>query len=442
MQRVAITLLAATAMLLGSAAGHAEDLLDIYRYALDSDPQLRAAAAANRAAQETRDQSRAPLLPQLNLSANITHTSQDVIEANSDLTPTGEESYNSHGYTLSLSQSIYHHDYYVQLRQTDANIARADAEFEAARQGTILRVAEAYFNLLAAQDNLATAEASKRAISQQLRQTQQRFEVGLSAITDVHEAQAGYDAAVAAELAAQNQLDVAQENLRAIIGRPPVALAALQEEVPLLTPEPADIQQWTEMARERNLSLLAAEAAARVAAEELNRRQAGHYPTLDLVASHSKSDSTDYEDAGTETDTNRIGLQLNVPLYSGGLTTAQTREARALYSQATESLEQQRRATIRDTRSAYLAVTTGISQVKARQQALSSAQTALEATQAGFEVGTRTAVDVLNAQQVRFQAQSEYFRARYDYILATLQLRQAAGSLNEEDLAQVNNWLK
>lgn len=430
MQRVALTLFAATAMLLGSAASHAEDLLDIYRFALESDPQLRAAEAANRAVQQTRAQSRSPLLPQVNLSANITENSGDVYEG------TGQ------GYTLSLNQSLYHHDYYVQLRQTDANIARADAEFEATRQGTLLRAAEAYFDLLAAQDNLTTAEASKRAISQQLRQTEQRFEVGLSAITDVHEAQAGYDAAVAAEIAAQNQLDVARENLRAIIGQEPMALATLQDEIPLLMPEPADIDQWVNMAQQQNLALLAAESASRVAAEEMNRRKAGHYPTLDLFANHNYSDTTDYETGGIETDTNQIGVQLNVPIYSGGLTTAQTREARELYSQAMENLELQRRTTIRDTRSAYLAVTTGISQVKARRQALSSAQTALEATQAGFEVGTRTAVDVLNAQQVRFQAQSEYYRTRYDYILASLQLRQAAGSLSEADLAEVNNWLK
>jgi outer membrane protein len=381
------------------------------------------------------------LLPQVNLSANYTHNNQDITETSSPFSSTGESDFNSQGYTLSLSQSIYHHDYYVQLRQTDANIARADAEYEAARQGTILRAAEAYFNLLAAQDNVTTAEATKRAISQQLRQTQQRFEVGLSAITDVHEAQAGYDAAVAAELAAQNQLDIARENLRAIIGRGPVALATLKDEVPLLNPDPASITDWVEKAKQQNLSLLAAEAASRVAAEEMNRRQAGHYPTLDLVASQSYTDSTDYEFGSERTDS-AIGLQLNVPIYSGGLTTAQTREARALYNQATENLEQQRRSTIRNTRSAYLAVTTGISQVKARKQALSSAQTALEATQAGFEVGTRTAVDVLNAQQVRFQAQSEYYKARYDYILATLQLKQAAGSLSEADLAMVNEWLK
>lgn len=441
MQRVALTLFAATAMLLGSATSHAEDLLDIYRLALENDPQLRAAAAAHRAAQETKAQSRASLLPQLNLSANYTKNNQDISETKNPASTTGETDYTSKGYTLSLSQSIYHHDYYVRLRQTDASIARANAEYEAARQGTILRVAEAYFNLLAAQDNLTTAEATKRAISQQLRQTQQRFEVGLSAITDVHEAQAGYDAAVAAEIAAQNELDVARENLRAIIGREPIALAILKDEVPLLTPEPADITEWVTQAQQQNLSLLAAEAAARVAAEELNRRQAGHYPTLDLIASRTFSDSTDYDFGSERTDTS-VGLQLNVPIYSGGLTTAQTREARELYTQATENLEQQRRTTIRDTRSAFLAVTTGISQVKARKQALSSAQTALEATQAGFEVGTRTAVDVLNAQQVRFQAQSEYYRARYDYILATLQLKQAAGTLSVADLEKVNEWLR
>jgi len=441
MQRVAITLFAATAMLLGSAASHAEDLLDIYRLAQKNDPQLRAAQAAYQAAKETKAQSRAALLPQVNLSANYTHNNQDITKTTNPYSTTGENSYNSTGYTLSLSQSIYHHDYYVQLRQTDANIAKAKAQFEAASQGTILRVAQAYFDLLAAQDNLTTAEASKRAIKQQLRQTQQRFEVGLSAITDVHEAQAGYDSAVAAEIAAQNQLDVARENLRAIIGRDPVALATLEDNVPLLMPDPANITDWVEQAKKENLSLLAAESASRVAAEEMNRRQAGHYPTLDLVANQSYNDSTDYDYGSERTDTT-IGLQLNVPIYSGGLTTAQTREARALYNQATETLEQQRRTTIRDARSAYLAVTTGISQVKARKQALSSAQTALEATQAGFEVGTRTAVDVLNAQQVRFQAQSEYYKSRYDYILASLQLKQAAGSLSEEDLAKVNNWLK
>lgn len=438
MQRVAVKLFASTALLLGSTVTHAEDLLEIYRSAQESDPQLLAAEAGNQAAQEVRAQSRAALLPQVNLVAGVNQNSIDVLESNTG--PTFDETYTSNGYTVSLVQTIYHHEYYVQLRQADARIAQANAQYESAKQGLILRVASAYFNLLGAQDSLASAEATKRAIAQQLRQTQQRFDVGLSAITDVHEAQAAYDSAVAAELAAQSQLDNARENLREIIGREPAALAILKEDMPLPPPEPADIQQWVDNAQQQNLSLLAAEAAARAAEEELNRRRAGHYPTLDLVGSHNYNDSTDYT-FGSEQVTNTIGLQLNVPIYSGGLTTAQTREARALYTQAQEAHEQQRRATVREARSAYLGVTTGISQVQARKQALASAQTALEATQAGFEVGTRTIVDVLDAQRIRDTAQSDYLRARYDYLLATLQLKQAAGSLSEADIVVINEWL-
>lgn len=435
MKPVMLKLLTASALLLGSASLHAEDLLDVYRMAQQSDPTLRAAEAGNQAAQQGRAQSRAALLPQINASANLTQNQRDI-------TGGASSDYESKGYSISLVQSLYHHDYYQQLKVADAGIAQANALYEAARQGLILRAAEAYFNLLAAQDNLATAEATQRAIAQQLRQTQQRFEVGLTAITDVHEAQAGYDGAVAAEIAARNGLDIAREALREITGQEPLAPATLQEAMPLLTPDPADIGQWVEKASTQNLSLIAAEAAARAAAEELNRREAGHYPTLDLVASHGYSDTTDDDPSGYEVDNTSIGVQLSIPIYSGGRTTAQSREGRALYAQAQESLEAQRRATVREVRSAYLGITAGISQVLARKQALSSAQTALQATQAGFEVGTRTAVEVLNAQQVRYGAQRDYARSRYDYLIASLRLKQAAGSLSEEDLVLVNGWLK
>jgi outer membrane protein len=433
MKPVMLKLVTASALMLGAASLHAENLLDVYRMAQQSDPTLRAAEAGNLAAQQGRAQSRAALLPQLNASANVTQNQRDINGTSTD--------YDSNGYNLSLVQSLYHHDYYMQLKKADAGIAQANALYEAARQGLILRVAETYFNLLAAQDNLTTAEASKRAIAQQLRQTQQRFEVGLTAITDVHEAQAGYDAAVAAEIAARNGLDIAREALREITGQEPLAPATLQEKMPLLTPEPADIGQWVEKANTQNLSLIAAEAAARASAEELSRREAGHYPTLDLVANHSYSDTTDLPVTGNEFTNTSIGVQLSVPLYSGGLTTAQSREARALLTQAQESLEAQRRATVREVRSAFLGITAGISQVQARKQALSSAQIALDATQAGFEVGTRTAVEVLNSQQVRYGAQRDYARSRYDYLLASLRLKQAAGSLSEEDIILVNGWL-
>lgn len=434
MRTALFQLITTSTLLLCAATVHAENLLDVYHLAQESDPTLRAAEAGNQAAQQARAQSRAALLPQINASANVTQNSRDINGTSSD--------YDSNGYTLSLVQSLYHHDYYKQLKVADAGIAQANAQYEATRQGLILRVAEAYFNLLGAQDSLAAAEASKRAISQQLRQTQQRFEVGLTAITDVHEAQAGYDAAVAAEIAASNHLDIAREQLREITGQEPLALATLQDEVPLLSPEPPDIKAWVEQANTQSLSIIAAEATVRGAAEELRRREAGHYPTLDLVANHSYSDTTEDPISGNEYENTSIGIQLSVPIYSGGLTTAKSRQARALLTQAQESLETQRRATEREVRSAYLAVMAGIGQVKARKQALSSAQTALEATQAGFEVGTRTAVDVLNAQQVRYNAQSEHARSRYDYLLATLLLKQATGTLSEEDIILVNGWLQ
>lgn len=427
----------ALALLAGAATAQGEDLRDVYRLAQESDPQLRAAEAGHRAALEARPQSRAALLPNVNFTAQTQWNQVDVKK------PTAQgNDYNSASYSLSLRQALYHHDYYVQLRQADAGIAQADAQYGAAQQALIVRVAEAYFNLLAAEDNLRLAQAEKTAIAQQLRQTQQRFEVGLSAITDVHEAQAGYDAAVAQEIVAQNQLENAREVLREITGREHTTLAPLASEIPLHSPDPASIDQWVETALQQNLQLLAAEAAAHVAREEMNRRQAGHYPTLDLIASHNWSDTSKSNTFGSEYNSNSIGLQLNVPLFAGGAVSASTRQATHLYSQAQEGLEQTRRATVRQTRDAYLGVTAGIGTVQARRQALSSAKTALQATQAGFEVGTRTAVEVLNSQRELFRAQRDYARARYDYALSTLRLKQAAGILSEADLEHVNSWLQ
>ncbi len=434
MQRTAAKLLLAAALVLPQAA-LASDLLGVYHQALESDPQLRAAEAAHRAAMEIRPQSRSALLPQVNLSAE-----RNTID--SDITGLGNRNYDTNGYTLSLVQSIYHHDTYVQLRQADAGIAQADAELRAAGHGLILRVAEAYFNLLAAEDNLEFAEAEKRAISQQLRQTKQRFEVGLSAITDVHEAQASHDLAVAQEIAAQNQLEIAREVLRELTGNEPDGTAPLSGEMALVGPEPADIDQWVETALQQNLGLLATEASVNAAREEVKRRQSGHYPSLDLVASRRYSDTRDAPSFGNESTTNTIGLQLNVPLYSGGRTSATVREAGHRLTQALEGLDQQRRATVRQTRSAYLGVIAGISRVKALKQSLSSTQTALEATQAGFEVGTRTVVDVLNSQRLVYLARRDYARARYDYLLATLSLKQAAGTLDVADLESINRWFQ
>lgn len=413
-----------------------ENLLDIYRLAEESDPQLRAAIAAHQATLESKPISRAALLPNISLDANATRNDTSYKGG------TGSDAdYTSQGYGLNLLQPIYHRDYWVQLRQADTQIAQADAELNAIRQELVARVATAYFTLLAAQDNLEFAEAEKKATSQQLNQTKQRFEVGLTAITDVHEAQAGYDAAVATVISAENQVDNAVEQLHELTLQEHRDLAPVAAEIPLVAPEPADIDQWVESALKQNLQLLASEAAAQTAMEEIKRRSSGHYPTFDLVASHSYNDTSDNPNFGSERTDNKVGVQLSLPIYSGGLTTSQTRQARSLHNQALDNVEKQRRATIRQTREAYLAVMTGISQVQARKQALISAETALEATQAGFDVGTRTAVDVLTSTKERFRARQEYALSRYEYIKSTLTLKLAIGGLTETELAKVNNWL-
>jgi len=319
-------------------------------------------------------------------------------------------------------------------------VAQADAQYEAARQDLIVRVAQAYFNILTAQDNLEFAQAEKKAIAHQLDQARQRYNVGLSAITDVKEAKASYDLAVASEITAQNQLDTAREGLREIIGQSPASIAPLAQ-VRLVSPHPQDIKRWVDTALSQNLGVLASEAATRVAKDDVERQRSGRYPSLDVVASHSYSDNIGAGFGSKGTDSS-IGLQLSIPLYSGGAINSRTRQAADLYSEAQDNLEKQRRTTVVQTRDAYLTVEADISHVKALKQSLASTQTALEATQAGFQVGTRTIVDVLNAEQQVFGAKRDYAKARYGYILATLKLKQAAGTLNATDLDQINAWLK
>jgi outer membrane protein len=303
---------------------------------------------------------------------------------------------------------------------------------------------ERYLEVLAAGDNLTFAKSEKKAIGEQLNQTKQRFEVGLSAITDVHEAQARYDQAVAQNIEAENLLANTKENLREVTGQYYEYLSVLKAKTPLVTPKPANIDAWLDIAKERSLSLTVAEKQMQIAQEDVSRNRAGHYPTLDLVASYSYSDSDGglVFDEGREVDDTRIGLQLNLPIYEGGRVSSQTQEAAYRYQQSKDLYEQQRRATERQTRSSYLNVLANISSVRAFRQALTSSRTALEATEAGYEVGTRTAVDVLNSRRELFRSERDYARSRYTYILETLRLKAAVGTLTEQDVVAINNWLK
>lgn len=414
----------------------ASDLSSVYRQAVESDPQFRAAGAAYQAAQEAKPQAQSLLLPTASASASLSETRNDPMK------PAGSvDTYSSKGLSLSLSQPLYHQDYRIQLRQADSEIAKAEAEYKAADQALIARVAEQYFNVLAARDALAFARAEKSAVSRQLEQARKRFNVGLLAITDVHEAQARYDQTVAAEISAVNALDVSREALREIIGKDPGTLDPLQEDIALVSPEPADIDSWIKAGLEQNLSLAAARFGAETAREEIERIRSGHMPTLDLVAGHSYSDTGGGSLGGRESQDTSLSLQFNLPLYQGGRITSQTRQAQLNFEQAQEGVEQQRRATVRQVRAGYLSVMADISRVKALQQSVVSAQSALEATRAGFEVGTRTIVDVLAGESNLYLAQRDYARARYDYILNTLSLKQAAGQLSASDLDQVSGWL-
>lgn len=418
---------------------YAEDIWQVYELARQNDPTYSAAEAEYRAEQENKAIAVAPLLPQVSASASRSKNKYEITDTTRPSTAVGTTDTDTDTLALTLTQTIYRHDRWVALRQADASIARAEANFGTAKQDLIVRVTTRYVGVLAAEDNLTFARAEKEAIGQQLQQTQQRFRVGLSAITDVHEAQARYDQAVAAEITADNLLAVSLETLREITGKPIEKLVPLKQ-LSLYRPEPDSIEEWVKTALLQNLTLLSREKTMEIAREEVNRIRAGHYPTLDLVGERSNTDNSGTFTLNSEETT--VSVQLNVPIYSGGLVNSQTRQAEQRYMQNKDLYEAERRLTERQARSAYLSVIANISQVLALQQTVTSSRTALEATQTGFEVGTRTLVDVLNSQRELYRAERDYARARYDYILESLKLRQAAGTLMEEHLQKANEWFK
>ncbi len=432
-------------MLLGltvqSQPGFALDFLQAYELAKNSDPEIAAAEYQYQSVFESRGISQSSLLPNLAFSVYTANNNQKIENSASASYINQSTSYDTDGYALTLTQSIYNHSLHLQLDQTDLNISVALSEIEAQRQALILRVAEAYFNVLAANDNLKFAEAEKTAIGQQLEQTQKRFDVGLIAITDVKESQAQYDLSVASEISARNQLDVSREALQSLIGKMPEKLALLSEQIPLLVPEPQDIKQWVESAIQNNYALKSAQYSFEAAQEQVKISRSGHYPTLDLAMSHDYT-SLDGTSADRDTTDTSISLQLNVPIYSGGGTSARTRVSVAEMERARALRERAHRLTVQSSRESYLGVTTSIAQVNAFKQALVSTQTAYEATQAGFDVGTRTAVEVLSALREQYRAERDYAQARYNYILNVMRLKQAAGLLSAEDVVQINQWLQ
>ncbi|UCE75671.1 MAG: TolC family outer membrane protein [Gammaproteobacteria bacterium] len=423
-------------LLLGCTAARGADLITVYREAARTNPQLAAAAASLQAVRESRPQAMAGLLPSIDATGVIERQRlKDLNQSAPADTVTNKLA------SLDLIQPLFRYDRWIQLEQSDSEIARAEAEYAAAEQELMVQVAERYFSVLDAQDNLEFAEAEKSAIGRQLDQATQRFEVGLIAITDVKAAQARYDLSVSQEIRALSLLVEAKDALREIAGEFYDELALLKPDLELVRPNPDSADAWIEQARQQNLSVLAAQAGAETARQQIRLQRAGHYPTLDLNATTGYVERNFGGVVPQERNDSSIGLQLNIPLYEGGSVNSRTREAQSRFQEAQQLLQQQERAAELETRNAFRGIRTDIAQVKALGESLRSTEIAVEAEEAGFEVGTRTIVDVLNSQREYYLARLNYARARYLYVVDQLRLKKAAGILSEDDLQEVNQAL-
>lgn len=418
----------------------ASTLRDIYNDALKNDTTYYATVTQNKALEVDKSLALSNVLPDISINANANEFDSETTYKSPGFT-NSNQSYRNDTYGVTLRQTIYNHDYFTQLSQANESVAIAQANLITAKQDLIVRVSAAYFDVLFAIDSLDFAQLEKKAIGQQLHQTKQRFEVGLTAITDVHESQALYDQSIADEIIAMNTLDINKEKLREITGHFYPQFAALKKETPLPPPDPADVSEWVKAALQQNTALIAAEKSMNKAKQEISRAQSGHYPTLDLVASKTTTDNN-APVFGSDTDSTVITLNLALPIYQGGRTSSRSRQASYLYDQNRQLYLQTRRKTERETRSSYLTVIADISTVKALKQVRISKKIALEATQAGFEVGTRTAVEVLTSQRDLFRARRDYANARYVFINETLKLRRAAGSLTESAIDKITMWLE
>ncbi|UYP29971.1 TolC family outer membrane protein [Pseudomonas sp. Z8(2022)] len=420
------------------------DLVTVYQEAARNNADIAAARADYQARREVVPQARAGLLPNLSAGATYGDTRTEVDSPSVTVSRSGLV------YQANLSQPLFRADRWFQLQAAEATSEQAALELSATEQNLILQSAETYFAVLRAQDNLASTKAEEAAFKRQLDQANERFDVGLSDKTDVLEAQAGFDTARANRLLAERAVDDAFEALVALTNRDYVAVEGIVHTLPVLAPTPNDAKSWVDTAAAQNLNLQASLYAVNAAEENLRQRKAGHAPTLDAVASYQKGDNDSLGFTNNnglpgysgDVSQRSIGLQLNIPLYSGGLTSSQVREAYQRLGQTEQLRESLRRQVVQNTRNLFRAVNTDVETVQARRQSIISNQSALEATEIGYQVGTRNIVDVLDAQRQLYSAVRNYNDARYDYILNNLRLKQAAGTLSPADLEALGSFLK
>ncbi len=420
-----------------------QDLQQVYRDARGSDAQFAAARYALRAGLEKLPQGRALLLPTLNLSASTSNARTDTESHNISVAPDSVRDGRSYGYSLSFSQPVFRRQNTLQYSQAEFQVKQSESVFSQAAQDLIVRVAQAYFDVLAAQDTLALVQAQKAAIGEQLAQAKRNFEVGTATITDTHEAQARFDLSSSQEIAAQSDLETKRRALQQISGKEYAVLKPLRPQVKLTPPNPANMQSWVDIAEKQGYPVQIQESATEIASLEAKRAAAGHYPTVDFVASHGWTSQTASQLSAVSSNvtSTSFGLQLGLPIYQGGGISSREREAAALYEKSKEDLENVRRSQALIARQTYLSVTNGIAQVGALEQALVSSQSALDSNKLGYEVGVRINIDVLNAQQQLFSTRRDLAVARYNTITNHLKLKAAAGSLREEDLEEVNRAL-
>jgi outer membrane protein len=416
-------------------AAQAANLSDVFRDAQAYDAQYASARAADKAGQEKSVQGRAGLLPSVNLNANASHNTFE-----SNLT-SGTSQYSPNGVSINATQPLYRRQNQVQYTQSKEQVRIADLQFKLAEQDLILRVAQAYFDVLQSQDTIAFIDAQKAAITEQLASAKRNFEVGTATITDTHEAQARYDLAVAQEIAEQNTLNIRRRALERLIGKPAEALDTPVDPLQLKDAS-GSIDDWAARAAKGNLQAEIQRIAMSIADQEVERNRAGHYPTLDAVAGYAINNNQTIGPTQISTRVASIGLQLNVPIYQGGLVSSRVREAVANQEKARQDAEAAAREASLQARQDWLNVSSGAARVRALEQALVSSNAQLDSTKLGLEVGVRTNLDVLNAEQQVFSARRDLASARYAYLLAGLSLKAAAGILSPADLAEIDRQLR
>lgn len=430
--------LAAGLLLIANHAS-AADLIETYRDAAANDAQFASARNALLAGREQLPQGLSLLLPQIAASGSYSRVNTEISQPQ----PFGGfgATYNQRTYTISLTQPLFRWSNYQQYQQGKLGVLLSEAQFAQSQQDLIVRVVQAYTDVLYAQDSIAYIVAQKAAVTEQLASAKRNFEVGTTTITDTNEAQAKYDLSVAQEIAARSNLDVALAALQQIIGKPPGGLAPLKRDVELTQPEPREIEPWVASAEKQNYVVAQNLANLEIARRQIEVNRSGHYPTVDLVASRSYSYTPPIVSSITTQSNNAIGVQVSVPIFSGGYTSSKVREGIALADRAENDLDYSRRAAAQSARTAYFNVTSGLAQVRALRAAETSSQSALDSNNLGYRVGVRTNIDVLNAQQQLYSTQRDLARARYDTVLNGLRLKSAAGTLTEADLVLINTLL-